>query len=113
MEQVLRELEGLADIVPIDAPPPLPVTDAAVLGSMTSGLLMVVRSNRTSREQVKRAGSSAHGVGATCLGLILDAVATSGPDAYTYGYGYGGHYNASSATGKLSGDESAQGRGAL
>jgi len=113
MEEVLRELEGVADIVLIDAPPLLPVTDAAVLGSMTSGLLMLVRSNRTSREQVKRAAATAHGVGATCLGLILNAVPTSGPDAYAYGYGYGygGHYNAGGATGKLSRDESALGRG--
>ena len=71
MEEVLRELEGLTDIVLIDAPPLLPVNDVAVLGSMTSGLLMVVPSNGTSREQVKRAAATANGVVATCLGSSL------------------------------------------
>lgn len=112
MEELLRRLEGMADIVLVDAPPLLPVTDAAVLGGMTSGLLMLVRSNRTSREQVKRAAATARAVGATTLGAILNAVPTSGPDAYAYGYGYGygGHYASGGKAGRLSRDESAMGR---
>ncbi len=111
MEQLLRRLEGLADIVLIDAPPLLPVTDAAVLGAMTSGVLMLVRSNRTNIEQVKRATTTANAVGATVLGVILNAVPTSGPDAYGYGYGYSSYYTSQSKTGKLGRGESAMGGG--
>jgi len=109
MEELLGRLEGLADIILIDAPPLLPVTDAAVLGAMTSGVLMLVRSNRTNVEQVKRATTTANAVGATVLGVILNAVPTSGPDAYAYGYGYGyrGYYDSRSKTDQLSRDESA------
>jgi len=117
MEELLRRLEGLADIILVDAPPLLPVTDAAVLGAMTSGVLMLVRSNRTNREQVKRAASTANAVGATVLGVILNAVPTSGPDAYAYGYGYGyggygGYHDGKGTTGQLSRDESAVKRNA-
>jgi len=113
MEELLRRLEGLADIILIDAPPLLPVADAAVLGAMTSGVLMLVRSNRTNIEQVKRATTTAKAVGATVLGVILNAVPTSGPDAYAYGYGYGygGFHTSESKTGRLSRGESAMGGG--
>jgi len=111
MEELLRRLEGIADIVLIDAPPLLPVTDAAVLGAMTSGLLMLVRYNRTHREAVRRAGATAKAVGATVLGVILNAVPTSGPDAYAYGFGYGGYYGSQNKAGKLSRGESAMGTG--
>jgi hypothetical protein len=113
MEELLRQLEGRADIVLIDAPPLLPVTDAAVLGALTSGLIMLVRSNSTRREQLKRATATVQGVGATVLGVILNMVPTRGPDAYAYGYGYGyggRYYNRPGDTGRLSRDEAALGR---
>ena len=88
MEDVLRELEDRADIVLIDAPPLLPVTDAAVLGTLTSGLVMLVRSHRTRHEQVANAVNTVHAVGGTMLGAVLNMVPTRGPDSYAYAYGY-------------------------
>lgn len=88
MQDLLRELERRVDIVIIDAPPLLPVTDAAVLGTLTSGLVMLVRSNSTTREQVTGAVETIHAVGGTLLGAVLNMVPTRGPNAYTYGYGY-------------------------
>lgn len=103
MEELLRRLESEVDIVLIDAPPLLPVTDAAVLGAMTSGVLMIVASNRTRREQVKRAAETVQAVGATMLGAVLNMVPTKGPDAYAYGYGYGygGYYETRKGVGRL------------
>ncbi len=111
MEELLRRLEGMTDIVLIDAPPLLPVTDAAVLGALTSGLIMLVRSNTTRKEQLRRASATVQGVGATVLGVVLNMVPTKGPDAYAYGYGYGygGRYDGHN-TGRLSTEESSLGR---
>lgn len=109
MEELLRRLEGMVDLVLIDAPPLLPVTDAAILGRMTSGVLVLVASNRTNREQLKRASEIVRGVGATVLGTILNMVPTRGPDAYAYGYGYGygGYYQTEGrGAGRLSSVES-------
>ena len=89
MQDLLRELEGRADIVLIDAPPLLPVTDAAVLGTLTNGLVMVVRSNHTRKEQLSRAVGTVHTVGATLLGGVLNMVPAKSGDGYGYGYGYG------------------------
>lgn len=107
MQDLLRELERRADIILIDAPPLLPVTDAAILGTLTSGLVMLVRSNVTRREQLARAVATVHAVGATLLGSVLNMVPTKGPDAYSYGYGY--DYAASEGAGRLTLGESALG----
>jgi non-specific protein-tyrosine kinase len=108
MSNLLRELEASFDLILIDAPPLLPVTDAAVLGAICSGVLMLIRSNATRREQVERATATVNAVGATVLGTILNMVPTRGPDAYAYGYGYGygsRYYSRQSPTGRLARDE--------
>jgi non-specific protein-tyrosine kinase len=109
MQELLHELEDRADIVLIDAPPLLPVTDAAILGTITSGVVLLIRSNKTRREQVTRAMAILRGVGATSLGTILNMVPTRGPDAYAYGYGYGYGYKAktkaTASVGRVSADE--------
>lgn len=112
MDELLRRVEGMVDVVIIDAPPLLPVTDAAILGRMTSGVLVIVASNRTSREQLKRATESVRAVGATVLGVVLNMVPTKGPDAYAYGYGYGygGYYDDKTKAGRLATSDSVIGK---
>lgn len=88
MADLLTALEDRADIVIFDAPPLLPVTDAAVLGTMTSGVIMLIRSHSTRREQVARAVATINAVNATILGAVLNMVPTRGPDSYSYHYGY-------------------------
>jgi hypothetical protein len=108
MAHLLSDLEGKVDLVLVDAPPLLPVTDAAVLGAICSGVLMLVRSNSTRREQLARATATVNAVGATILGTILNMVPTKGPDAYAYGYGYGygGRYEGrTGSAGRLGHDE--------
>jgi non-specific protein-tyrosine kinase len=76
------------DVVLIDAPPLLPVTDAAVVSTAADGAILVVRHGKTKREQVKRALESLAAVDARLLGAVLNMAPTKGPDAYYYGYGY-------------------------
>src|SRR5664280_1723134 len=92
MADLLRELESRVDLVLIDAPPLLPVTDAAVLSVIASGSLLVVRHGRTGLEQVSTAIESLRRVDAHLFGVILNMAPTKGPDAYRYGYGYGYDY---------------------
>ncbi|GAC1441315.1 MAG: polysaccharide biosynthesis tyrosine autokinase [Mycobacteriales bacterium] len=111
MSELLRKLEARFDLVLIDAPPLLPVTDAAVLGAIGSGVLILIRSNATRREQVARAAATVNAVGATILGAILNMVPSKGPDAYAYGYG--GRYDSQgSGTGHVGRDEAQNAVGA-
>lgn len=81
-------------LVLIDAPPLLPVTDAAVLSNFVDGVLVAVKADSTSTDEVAKSLSNLHKVGARVLGFVLNQVPTKGASAANYGY-YGQYYYAS------------------
>lgn len=85
MGQLLKDLSQRA-IVLIDAPPLLPVTDAAVLSRIADGTLVVARAHKTTRDTLFRALSNLTRVRGRVLGIILNCVATKGQGAHNYGY---------------------------
>ncbi len=89
MADLLSEVESTFDAVIIDAPPLLPVTDAAVLAKRTRGALLVVAAGKTQRGELAAAIGSLNTVGAHIAGIVMTMLPTKGPDAYGYGgYGY-------------------------
>ena len=70
---LLKELRNSYDYVVIDSPPLLPVTDGALLAKITDGALLVVRSNRTTGDQVAQAVDNLEKADATLLGLVTVA----------------------------------------
>ncbi|MGG7508898.1 polysaccharide biosynthesis tyrosine autokinase [Plantibacter sp. YIM 135249] len=93
MQKLITGLEQQFDYVLIDAPPLLPVTDAALLARHTGGALLVVAAGRTHKNQLKGAIESLAHVNASVAGLVMTMVPTKGPDAYGYArYGYGAGY---------------------
>jgi len=92
MEGLLRNLESEFDIVIIDMPPLLPVSDAALVSKITKGALVVVAAGRTHKGEFAGALAGLGNVGASVAGVIMTMLPTKGPDAYNYGrYGYGGY----------------------
>lgn len=100
MAETLTALREHVDVVLIDAPPLLPVTDAAVLVSHCDGAILIVRQGKTRREQVSRALEALQSVGARMLGTVLNMAPTSGPNSYGYGYGYGYQSDDTGSTGR-------------
>ncbi|MGP3535778.1 polysaccharide biosynthesis tyrosine autokinase [Microbacterium sp. RD1] len=104
MGQLLDALGKEFDVVLCDAPPLLPVTDAAILGRSTTGAIVIVSAGRTTVNQLGGAFDALDTVGAKIAGVVLTMVPTRGPDAYGYGYGYGyggyGDYAAAAAADK-------------
>jgi non-specific protein-tyrosine kinase len=96
MYDLIRCLQDRYDYVVIDAPPLLPVTDAAVLSKVADGVLMIVRFGKTRREQVRRALDLLGAVDARVLGMVLNMTPSKGRDAYSYGYYY--NYRSSAET---------------
>lgn len=88
MKKLLEALSKEFDIVLCDAPPLLPVTDAAVLSRVTSGAIMAVAVGKTTTHQLEGALDALETVGAKVAGVVLTMVPTKGADAYGYGYGY-------------------------
>jgi capsular exopolysaccharide synthesis family protein len=88
MRTTLKELQRVTFVI-IDAPPLLPVTDAAVLAALTDGAILVTAVSSTRREQVRLAVERLEAVGGRLLGVVANRASTRGADAYAYAYGYG------------------------
>ncbi|MEO5314971.1 polysaccharide biosynthesis tyrosine autokinase [Pseudarthrobacter sp. CC12] len=71
-------------VVLIDAPPLLPVTDAAVLSRAADGAILVIRTGRTTQEQLDQSLGNLEKVKGRVLGAVLNYVPTKGRDAYSY-----------------------------
>jgi capsular exopolysaccharide synthesis family protein len=87
MRGMIEQAKQSFDIVLIDSPPVLAVTDAAVLSTVVDGSIMVIRLGVTAREAVRRAVSQLRVVNGRILGAVLNAVDFRGP-SYQGGYGY-------------------------
>lgn len=92
MSRVLAELERNFDLVIVDAPPILPVTDGQILASIVDGVVLVVRQNHTTKAAVKDTKDALEQAHANILGVILNDVKVKGADGY-YGYGQGYYYS--------------------
>ena len=75
MAGVLAELERLSDIVLIDVPPVLPITDALVVAEVTKHVLLVISPEASTRPAITSARQQLDRVGARILGGVLN-----GPD---------------------------------
>lgn len=90
MAALITELQAEFDWVLFDAPPLLPVTDAAVLSKHVEGVIVVTAAGRATRHQLETAVQLLKTVDSEVGGVILTMVPTRGADAYGYGhYGYG------------------------
>jgi polysaccharide biosynthesis transport protein len=93
IQEVFNRLRGLFDLVLIDSPPVLPVTDAVVLAKDVDATLLIVAAGQTSRGDLQRASEKLAQVNARVVGLVLNETSKQGRGyGYGYQYGYGGTY---------------------
>jgi capsular exopolysaccharide synthesis family protein len=96
-QTVLAELAARFDRVILDSPPVQAVTDAVVLSKLVDGVILVVRADKTLREDLRRSAKQMHDVGGPLFGVIVNEVNTSDRAYYSYGYGYEYGYSAQEA----------------
>jgi receptor protein-tyrosine kinase len=84
MADLLDLLMTRFDMIVLDAPPALPVTDAVVLSTLVDGLVVVVRSGRTSRPVLSELRRRLETVQAHVLGLVLNAAPAAQQGYYDY-----------------------------
>jgi succinoglycan biosynthesis transport protein ExoP len=77
------------DLVIIDSPPVLMVTDPVVLSTKADGTIVVVRSQRTTRPVLKRVISVLSHSQGRKLGFVVNGMDTKSVEYY-YSYGYYG-----------------------
>lgn len=91
--RLFSDLRDEYDFVIIDSPPLLPVTDGAILARITDGALVVVRTFRTTTDQLSQAVDNLAKADAKLLGTI--AVASKPVKKGSAGY-YDSYYHSSS-----------------
>ncbi|MGN8027001.1 polysaccharide biosynthesis tyrosine autokinase [Microbacterium sp. 22242] len=91
MRELLKSIAREA-IVVIDAPPLIPVTDAAVLSHSADGAIVVGTVGKTKYEVLAKALANLERAGARPLGIVLNRIPRRGSGAAYYGYQYHGDY---------------------
>ncbi len=88
MTELLDAVRSSYDVVIIDAPPLLPVTDAALLAAKADGAMLVVSHGKVTREQLRHSVERLDQVDAHLVGIVMNKVPIKSK-RYGYGYGYG------------------------
>lgn len=93
--ELLAWAESHYDQVLIDSPPILVASDAAIVGRIAQGFMLVVQPHKNHRRLVIRAVEEVRALGLQLVGIILNRLTSQGGEAYYgqgYGYGYGYGY---------------------
>ena len=92
MQELLRVFEGTYNHIILDSPPILAVNDAAILGTHTDGLVLVLRSGVTEQRAAERAVDQVRRVGVRVFGAVLNEVASATvEESYYMQYYYSYH----------------------
>ena len=84
----MERLSASYDMVLLDSPPLLPVTDAVVLSKIAGGALVIVGADRIHRPQLQQSLDSLETAGAHLFGIVMNKIARREAAAYGYGSGY-------------------------
>ena len=87
--EIFAALRENFDLILVDSPPVLPVTDAMVLSKYADGTLLVVAAGQTKRTELQRAAERFAQANAPVVGIVLNEVTKQSAYGSGYGYGYG------------------------
>jgi non-specific protein-tyrosine kinase len=113
LRQLLDRLRSNYDMVILDSPPMLPITDATVLARVVDGVLLVVDTGVTRVGAVLQSKELLERVGGRLIGVVMNKVA-KGVGGYSHyyhyydQYDYGGGKHPSSARSKNGGQKMAE-----
>jgi tyrosine-protein kinase len=88
MADLLDLASVIADVIILDTPPALPVTDATALAPQSDGVVLVIRAAQTSAHKALDVARSFERNGVRVLGVALNAMGGDTSSNYYYHYGY-------------------------
>jgi capsular exopolysaccharide synthesis family protein len=72
LKNLIEKLKSDFDLILVDSPPVIPYSDASVLSSQVDGVLLVVQSGRTRREDIRQVQATLQDNQARVLGIVLN-----------------------------------------
>jgi capsular exopolysaccharide synthesis family protein len=91
MSDLLGRLRETFDVVVIDTPPVLAVTDAMLVSPQCDAVVLVSTADETTWQMLERADETLRDVGTSITGVVLNRYTPKAADA-SYGYGYYEYY---------------------
>lgn len=82
---VIEELDQRCDLLLIDSPPVLPVSDALVISGLVDGVLLVASAGHSTKRGMRRAIEILRQVDAPLIGSVLNNVQSKHEYSYVYG----------------------------
>ena len=90
---VLDQLRNEYDLIIIDTPPVLLVSDPAIVAPRVDGLLLVIRVGKSTKAESVRARNILAELDVNILGVLVNTVDAGSGKEGEYGYGYGYNYS--------------------
>jgi capsular exopolysaccharide synthesis family protein len=117
LADVLATLSEISDLVIIDSPPIVPVTDAVVLSARVDSVLMIVKAGRTRRRHLAKSMDMLAQAEAPIIGSVLNDAGRHVRYGYYYRYGRerkkSRYYGRDVASRPVAVDQAGNGNGAL
>ena len=85
MSALIRSASAEYGFIILDSSPMLALADSRILAPLVNGVLLVVKSGTTPREQFMHAQSGIRGVGGNLIGVVLNNVDICTNGYYNYG----------------------------
>jgi succinoglycan biosynthesis transport protein ExoP len=92
IRSMLDEMKQRYDLVLVDAPPVLGISDGSIIAREVDYVILIVQHRRYPREVSLRAKRAIEEVHGNCVGMVLNAVAVKSDDSYYYYSSYGSYY---------------------
>jgi capsular exopolysaccharide family len=92
MKNLLQFLKTSFNHVIIDSPPAISFTDAAILSTLTDGVVLVAMAGKSSIHLMRRFKQRLANIGARIYGVVLNGIKPSSIEYGYYGYGYTYNY---------------------
>lgn len=87
---LIERLKAEYDLVVLDTPPTLVVSDSRIVSGLVDGVVFSVKWDDTPRGAASEAVKQLHGIGAPMVGVVMTMVNEAKAAKYSYdGYGYG------------------------
>jgi capsular exopolysaccharide synthesis family protein len=88
MKNFIKELQEFFDMILLDAPPVLAVTDAQILSTFCNGVVFVASYGQAEKNAVVRAKELIDKVGGKITGVVINKVPSNSKNHYYYNYEY-------------------------